>query len=412
MMLRHLRISRRTAAHLCPEYPYTKVVMSSATKLLPPRRKKWKLIILLLAFLTVAVVVALALGLTLTRKRLLSIAATHADDAPNEPSESEYPDPQPMNGTVPNNKNWRTMDPGLIRRASDGKLFLFTTGAWGEPNGTVWTADSLYGPWEKSPTPMINQQAGAPQVYNLNGTYYMFHNHHFDYSTLGVSDLQADKWYHDSSVFVRSSDTMEHGTWTFHGRIDITWQSKYNILDPSLLTVDNTTAGTRRNFLAFGSYQTGLYQVPLTDPPLSLAKDAMDQLTHLEENATRISHGINDRTEASFTYVRGGWYYLFFSSGICCHLENSWALAIQDPYRVMVCRSSEPRTGYVDQDGKDCATENGGTEILGTHGRIFAPGGQGVMDDDEAQGPILYYHYGKPVPSVVDLVSEGANFLQ
>lgn len=315
-----------------------------------------------------------------------------SDIASDEPPESAYPDPEPINGTIPNNKDWRTMDPSLIRRVSDGKLFLFTTGAFGEPNGAVWTSDSLYGPWTKSTTPMINQQAGAPQVYYLNGTYYMFHNHHFKYSSIGVTNPQANKWWHDSSVYVRSSKTMEHGTWTFHGRLNIKWEQRYNILDPSLITVENTTTGSQRHYLSFGSYQTGLYQVPLSDPPVRLADDAMDNLAHLEHNTTSISTGIKDRTEASFQYFRDGWYYLFFSSGICCHLQKSWAQAIQDPYRVMVCRSQDPRGGFVDQDGKDCLNENGGTEILGTHGSIFAPGGQGVLDDED---PILYYHYGE-----------------
>jgi arabinan endo-1,5-alpha-L-arabinosidase len=33
--------------------------------------------------------------------------------------------------------------------------------------------------------------------------------------------------------------------------------------------------------------------------------------------------------------------------------------------------------------------------ILGSHGKVWAPGGQGVMNDTEAGGPILYYHYGE-----------------
>lgn len=363
------------------------MVVSRATQVLTPRRRKWTLISLLIVLIA-AVAISLALALTLKRKDDHSVA-------PNEPPESAYPDPQPMSGIIPKNENWRTMDPSLVRRVSDGKLFLFTTGAWGEPNGTVWTADSLYGPWEKSPDPMIDQQAGAPQVYYLNGTYYMFHNHHFKYSTIGVSHPEASKWYHDSSVYVRTSESMDHGTWAYHGRLDIAWQAIYNILDPSLLTVENTTTGALQNYLAFGSYQTGLFQVPLTSPPLNLADDAMKQMTHLEQNTTSISTGINGRTEATFQYFQGGWYYLFFSSGICCHFQMSWAQAVQDPYRVMVCRSSEPRGGYVDKDGRNCATDNGGTEILGTHGSIFVPGGQGVMDDEEVQGPVLYYHYGK-----------------
>lgn len=402
------RFSQAAANDPFSSYRYTMVLSRTNIMAKPQlRRKKIRITIAVLLFFASAASISLALALTLGhhdhKKPDLSGGQPSAT-APNEPPESAYPDPEPMNGTtIPNNKSWRTMDPSLIRRKSDGKLFLFTTGAAGEPNGAVWTSQSsLYGPWTKSPRAMINQQAGAPQVYYLDGTYYMFHNHHFrEYAKVGVTHPQANKWWHDASVFVRSSKTMEHGTWTFHGRLDIPWETKYNILDPSLITVDDGSAETttREHYLSFGSYQTGLYQVPLANPPIKLADNAIKNLTHLEQNTTRISTGIKDRTEASFQYFREGWYYLFFSSGICCHFHGRWTEAIQDPYRVMVCRSQNHRGGFVDASGKECVSENGGTEILGTHGNVFAPGGQGVLDDDEVGGPILYYHYGESLGS-------------
>lgn len=352
--------------------------------LLSTPRRKW-IAFSILALAILALILGLALGLTLGR----SGSKSSTKNKVSEPSGNPYPSPVTMNGTIPNNTDWTTIDPCLVRRESDNKVFLFTTGSSNEPNGTIWTADSLYGPWEKVTTTMADRESGAPQVYNLNGTYYMYYNSHtFNYTSSGVTNPNATEYEHDSSIYVGTSTTMEPGSWTDHGRLNITWKQEYNQLDASLLTIDNAT-----HYLAFGSYQTGIYQVPLANPPLELTEDALNQTVHLEQNSTSLGAS-QDITEAGFQYYRDGYYYLFFSSGICCRVDSSWSEAIEDPYRVMVCRSENPRGDFVDKDGTDCLTDNGGTQILATHKGVFAPGGQGVMEDDEV-GTILYYHYGK-----------------
>lgn len=353
----------------------------------PARRKC--IIVALLAFCSVCVILALALSLTLTRDK----KGVVPPKPETPPASYEWPDPVAMVGTIPNNPHYITMDPSLIRRSSDNKLFLFTTGGL---NGSVWTADSVYGPWRKQAQTMLDEHAGAPQVYYLNGTYYMFHNsHQFNYASVGVTNPAASSRWHDASILVRSSTTLEHGSWKPHGRLNITWAMKYNILDPSILTIENTTTGETQNLLAFGSYQTGLFQIPLTDPPVALAENAMEHMTHLEWNQTRTHQAVSDRTEATYQYFRDGWYYLFFSSGRCCpSLQGSWDDAFEDPYRIMVCRSTDPRGEFVDKDDRDCLTQDGGTELLGSHGDVFVPGGQGVTDDWEV-GTIIYYHYGE-----------------
>ena len=161
---------------------------------------------------------------------------------------SAYPSPISIQGTIPNNAIWQTLDPGLIRREADGKYFLFTTGG---PNGSIWTADALRGPWSKTAGPgssgvdgngdsggMMNERCGAPQLYGpLNGLYCMFHNSHlYDYHKEdGVQDPDARQHNHDASIIVQSSRTMEAGSWRRHGRLEIPWARKYNILDPALL---------------------------------------------------------------------------------------------------------------------------------------------------------------------------------
>ncbi|KAL8291620.1 hypothetical protein RQP46_001878 [Phenoliferia psychrophenolica] len=60
---------------------------------------------------------------------------------------------------------------------------------------------------------------------------------------------------------------------------------------------------------------------------------------------------------------------------------------------IRVVRSLMVAGPYVDASGLR-ALEGGGTEILGTHGGIIAPGGQNVITD--VDGPLLVYHYISP----------------
>ncbi|KAF3059949.1 Arabinan endo-1,5-alpha-L-arabinosidase A [Daldinia childiae] len=301
-------------------------------------------------------------------------------------AQNGWPAPEVMKGTIPNNPIAQTLDPALIRRQSDNKLFLYTTGK----NGSVWTAGSLYGPWTHEGTAKFREYGGAPSIHRVGDTYYVYiNNHEFDYSTVGVTDPAIHTWAHNSSLLVASSKTLEIGDWEWHGRLEIDWAKRYNILDAALLTIDD--GGNRRNLLTFGSYQQGLFQLPLADPPIKIADGANKNINHLANNKT--SAFPTGPTEAAYIFKWQDWYYLFFSSGRCCKQPDGHWVDRGDVYKVMVCRSKQPGTGYVDDKGVDCANNSGGKEILGTHNNIWAPGGQGVLVDDEAGGPIIYYHY-------------------
>ncbi|KAI1763919.1 glycoside hydrolase family 43 protein [Hypoxylon sp. FL1150] len=298
-----------------------------------------------------------------------------------------WPAPEAMKGTIPNNAIAQTLDPALIRRGSDSKLFLYTTGK----NGSLWTADSLYGPWTYEGTAKFREYGGAPQIYQIDDTYYLYiNNHEFDYSSIGVTNPAIHTWSHNSSLLAASSKTLEIGDWEWHGRLEIDWAEKYNILDAALLTIDD--GGARQNLLSFGSYHQGIFQIPLADPPVKIADGANGDLTHLANNQTKAF--ATGPTEASYIFKWKDWYYLFFSSGRCCKQPGTGRWVNRgDVYKVMVCRSKQPRSGYVDDKGVDCANNSGGKEILGSHNDIWAPGGQGILVDDEAGGPIIYYHY-------------------
>ncbi|KAI0007512.1 glycoside hydrolase family 43 protein [Xylariaceae sp. FL0662B] len=304
-----------------------------------------------------------------------------------------WPAPEPIKGTIPNNPRAQTLDPALIRRASDKKLFLYTTGR----NGSVWTADSLHGPWKHEGSAQLREFGGAPSIHRVDDTYYLYiNNHEFDYGSVGVTDPAIHTWAHNSSQLVASSKTLEIGDWTQHGRLEIDWSKDYNILDGQLLTVDDDGDNggknkKRQHLFTFGSYQQGIYQIPLADPPVRIADGANGDLTHLANNKTTAFK--MGPTEAGYIFKWKEWYYLFFSSGRCCKQPDGHWVDRGDVYKVMVCRSKQARGGYVDDRGVDCARQSGGKEILGTHGDIWAPGGQGVLVDEEAGGPIIYYHY-------------------
>lgn len=375
--------------------------MKSALPLLWSRRKKW--IIASLASLAIlALILGLSLGLTQPWRTRSDNNSGGGGSGHNDGYTGDgyagslrWPNPEPMQGTIPNNAIYVTLDPTLVRR-HDGKLFLFTTRI---KYGATWSADSLYGPWEYLGDTLV-EQGGAPSVHWIGDTWAMFHNQHFDYSTVGVTHPESSSQFHDASIVVQTSDTLEPKSWVRQGRLKIPWAMKYNVLDAALLTVNTTTQGgqdVQHHYLNFGSYQEGLFQVPLANPPFRVAENGIEQMTHLERNTTAVNP--RDQTEAAFIHERKGWFYLFYSSGRCCPERSpktgqmEW-MQYDQAYRVVVCRSRRPRGGFADKDGKDCLTENGGTVVLASHDEIFAPGGQGILDDPEA-GLIMYYHYGK-----------------
>ena len=185
---------------------------------------------------------------------------------------------------------------------------------------------------------------------------------------------------------------MDAGSWTDHGSIGIPVSSDYNKIDPNLFQYSAASPF----YLSFGSYWDGIYQVPMASPPL--AEDC--DIIHLAQNTTVPPDNLPlDSIEGSYQFwwpVNGvDYYYLFFSSGLCCNTADDLAPPGYE-YKVMVCRSTDPTGGFVDADGSDCLTENGGTIVLASHGDVYAPGGQGVMYDPNVGSVIMYYHYINP----------------
>ena len=178
---------------------------------------------------------------------------------------------------------------------------------------------------------------------------------------------------------------MDSGTWTDHGSIGLPTSKDYNLIDPNLLIVNYGEA----YYMSFGSFWDDIYQIEMADP-LTIKQGATPY--QIDYNSTGIHN-----TEGSFQFwwpTNGvKYYYLFTSAGACCNSADNLPKP-GDEYKIMVCRSTSPNGGFVDKDGRDCLTGNGGTLLLGSHDNVYAPGGQGVMYDD-ALGLVLYYHYGE-----------------
>lgn len=227
-------------------------------------------------------------------------------------------------------------------------------------------------------------------MYRIGETYYLYFNGH----NASANPTPGQ----DGLIGVATSTTLEPGSWDVKGYLDVTWREKYNILDATVLLQEE------QNTLGFGSYQDGIFTIPLANPPTAIAPNANNEVNWLAFNGTanETKNGRMD-VEGSYLFRHGDFYYLFFSSGECCKRSGddvndpstwSWGTA-GEVYKVFVCRSQNLSGGFVDRDGRDCVHESGGTEVLASHDNIWAPGGQGVLQDDAVGGVILYYHYGE-----------------
>ncbi|KFY10816.1 hypothetical protein V492_04826 [Pseudogymnoascus sp. VKM F-4246] len=294
---------------------------------------------------------------------------------------AQWPPPEPCTGYC------NSHDPSVVRH-TNGTYFRFSS------SNKVATSESLKGPWTAQPgfvdeTIAIKGGAGAPDVKLIGDTYYMYYQH----TLHGHNNL--------SNISVATSPDMSTGSWTTQGNLSIPSKSIYNKIDANILVIPAENKSEKESYLlSFGSYWHGIFQIPLRSPPLEV-KDA--QPKHLEFNQTGpIPYGHN-ATEGAFQFMwqpKGAakpFFYLFFSSGNCCVKGD---IGMGNEYKIMVCRSEGPSGPFVDKEGRSCLTENGGTLIYGTQrqssrGIVYAPGGQGVMYDQDVDGGsvVLYYHY-------------------
>lgn len=267
----------------------------------------------------------------------------------------------------------------------------------------IHQAPSLDGPWEQTETVLDKESVipkgdrkapWAPTTIEVDGTFYCYY---------AVSQAGC----RNSAIGVATSKSPGPGRWTDHGSIvhsgtgpesakhpyDIS-----NAIDPSVLV---TSAGEA--FLTWGSYWTGLWQVPLSKDLLSVASGEGSEARHLAYEPRAIFPGrknpknplCGDPTgghpvEGGFISYHAPYYYLWFSWGKCCKYDPKKLPKPGMEYQIRVGRSISPRGPFVDREGLDLV-DGGGELVYGSNRDVYAPGGQGVLTEDGMD--ILYYHY-------------------
>jgi hypothetical protein len=194
-------------------------------------------------------------------------------------------------------------------------LFLFKGGV----SVPFYKAKDLNGPWEDVGTvlsgpsiiPKENRtRPWAPSVIQKDNVFYCFYT---------ISQRGSN----DSAIGIATSKELKSGVWKDHGAIIQTGTGpgsqkfpfkESNALDPDVF-IDPKDG---KAYLNYGSFFSGLWQVPLSDDLLSLENPENVNARHL---ATTKSEKRNDE-EGSFMSYKDGYYYLWFSRGKCCNFTD------------------------------------------------------------------------------------------
>lgn len=126
---------------------------------------------------------------------------------------------------------------------------------------------------------------------------------------------------------------MNLNSWTDHGTTGISSSSSkaYNAIDPNLINVDGTY------YMNFGSFWHDLYQAPMNSAATKVASSSY--------NIAYDSSGTHAQ-EGAYMYKYGSYYYLFYSSGICCGYDTSRPASGAE-YKIKVCRSTSATGNFV-----------------------------------------------------------------
>ncbi|KAL2008458.1 hypothetical protein VTN00DRAFT_6652 [Thermoascus crustaceus] len=286
-------------------------------------------------------------------------------------------------------------DPSIIKVG--GSYYAYGVG----PHISIFRSPSLDGPWQQVGTvldgPSIikkgdNTAPWAPTVVQHGDTFYCYYS---------VSQAGC----RDSAIGVATSKKPGPGGWVDHGLIVQSGNGeggkvhpfdKSNTIDPHVFIDGN------KGYLTFGSYWTGVWQVPLAadlksvlNPKHPDARNLVYEPKPLDGGGASPNPLCRDETgshpvEGATISFRDGWYYLWYSHGRCCELDPNALPATENLYNIRVGRSRSPQGPFVDRNGVDLV-KGGGTIVYASNGPVIAPGGQGVLTDGDTD--ILYYHY-------------------
>jgi arabinan endo-1,5-alpha-L-arabinosidase len=260
-------------------------------------------------------------------------------------------------------------DPSGIARCGD-RYWIFTTGegpyAMYSYDLVNWSAGKTpmnpgsFPSWVSGYVPGFGGTFWAPDCMYMNGKYYLYYSCSSWGSTVScIGLITTNSLNPDSPGYA----------WKDEGVVVYsTSESNYNCIDPA---VRRDRDG--RIWLSYGSHWDGIRMVEL------------DSVTGLVKGATTYSvAGKGDyKTEASYMYPHGDYYYLFYNRGQCCQGSGS-------TYYIQVGRSTSPTGPFYDKDGTDCY-QGGGTTVASTSGNFIGPGCIGVYVENNTE--FVTYHY-------------------
>jgi len=131
----------------------------------------------------------------------------------------------------------------------------------------------------------------------VNGVYHLY----YAVSTFGSQT---------SAIGLETSSNMDPGSWTDKGGVGVasTSAKAYNAIDPNLILVGSTY------YLNFGSFWHDIYQVAMNSAATKTAGTAAYNIEY-DASGTHPSEG-------SYMFYYSGYYYLLWSSGICCGYDT------------------------------------------------------------------------------------------
>ena len=137
----------------------------------------------------------------------------------------------------------------------------------------------------------------APDVIKVGSLYHLYY-------TVSIFGKQT------SSIGLATSPSMDPGTWTDLGATGISSDGtkNYNAIDANVIKSGSSY------YMNFGSFWDGIFQVKLD----SAAKKSGGAASYnIEYNSTG-----SRPSEGSYMFYNSPYYYLLWSSGICCGFDQ------------------------------------------------------------------------------------------
>ncbi len=180
-----------------------------------------------------------------------------------------------------------------------------------------------------------------------------------------------------------ATSTTPYGPWEHKGKLFKSQEiGVTNSIDPHVFIDDGKV------YMVFGSFGGLITLIELESDGLSL-KGGIEYQNKNKVALAGFEVYAMENYEASFIMKKGGYYYLFLSTGTCCS-------GVKSSYHVVVCRSKNLTGPYIDSMGRDMFHPNRGDNVVvPTQSSAMGPGHCCVMQD-ENNNYWLYYHGYNP----------------